>query len=119
MNEIIEINSKKIDGSLPILVLNKSMEDIEKEVLIELSKDCYSSPVTMQNFSSMKESSQFLGKVAKQISDFRIAKVKEESQQDPGKNERCRNPNHHVLNILNSFNIIHVKNIENQEVNEQ
>lgn len=80
MQEIIEINNKKIDGSLPILVLNKSMEDIEKEVLVELEKDCYNSIVTMENFKQMKESSQFLGKVAKQISDFRIAKVKEESQ---------------------------------------
>jgi len=80
MNEIIEINNKKIDGSLPILVLNKSMEDIEKEVLVELEKPEYNSLVTMDNFKIMKESSQFLGKVAKQISDFRIAKVKEESQ---------------------------------------
>lgn len=80
MKEIIEINSKKIDGSLPILVLNKSMEDIEKEVLVELEKPEYNSIVVMDNFKQMKESSQFLGKVAKQISDFRIAKVKEESQ---------------------------------------
>lgn len=80
MNEIIEINSKKIDGSLPILVLNKSMEDIEKEVLVELEKPEYNSIVVMDNFKQMKESSQFLGKVAKQISDFRILKVKEESQ---------------------------------------
>ena len=80
MQEVIEINSKKIDGNLPILVLNKSMEDIEKEVLVELEKPEYNSIVVMDNFKQMKESSQFLGKVAKQISDFRIAKVKEESQ---------------------------------------
>ena len=80
MKEVIEINSKKIDGTLPILVLNKSMEDIEKEVLVELEKPEYNSIVVMDNFKQMKESSQFLGKVAKQISDFRIAKVKEESQ---------------------------------------
>lgn len=79
MQEIIEINSKKIDGSLPILVLNKSMEDIEKEVLVELEKPEYNSIVVMDNFKQMKESSQFLGKIAKQISDFRIAKVKEET----------------------------------------
>ena len=80
MQEIIEINKSKLDGSLPILVLNKSMQDLEKEVLVELGKNEYNSIVVMDNFKQMKESSQFLGKVAKQISDFRIAKVKEESQ---------------------------------------
>lgn len=80
MQEIIEINKSKLDGNLQILVLNKSMEDLEKEVLVELEKNEYNSIVTMENFKQMKESSQFLGKVAKQISDFRIAKVKEESQ---------------------------------------
>lgn len=80
MQEIIEINKSKLDGNLPILVLNKSMQDLEKEVLVELGKNEYNSIVVMDNFKQMKESSQFLGKVAKQISDFRIAKVKEESQ---------------------------------------
>jgi len=80
MHEIIEINKSKLDGNLPILVLNKSMQDLEKEVLVELGKNEYNSIVTMENFKVMKESSQFLGKVAKQISDFRIAKVKEETQ---------------------------------------
>ena len=80
MNEVIEINKSKLDGNLPILVLNKSMQDLEKEVLVELRKNEYNSIVVMDNFKQMKESSQFLGKVAKQISDFRIAKVKEESQ---------------------------------------
>ena len=80
MNEIIEINKSRLDGNLPILVLNKSMQDLEKEVLVELGKNEYNSIVVMDNFKQMKESSQFLGKVAKQISDFRIAKVKEETQ---------------------------------------
>ena len=80
MQEVIEINKSKLDGNLPILVLNKSMQDLEKEVLVELGKNEYNSIVVMDNFKQMKESSQFLGKVAKQISDFRIAKVKEESQ---------------------------------------
>ena len=80
MNEVIEINKSRLDGNLPILVLNKSMQDLEKEVLVELGKNEYNSIVVMDNFKQMKESSQFLGKVAKQISDFRIAKVKEESQ---------------------------------------
>ena len=77
MQEIIEINKSKLDGNLPILVLNKSMEDIEKEVLVELEKPEYNSIVVMDNFKQMKESSQFLGKVATQISEFRKAKVKE------------------------------------------
>lgn len=55
------------------------MEDLKKAVIIELEKNEYNSIVTMDNFKQMKESSQFLGKVAKQISDFRIAKVKEET----------------------------------------
>lgn len=80
MQEIIEINQSKLDGNLPILALNKSMEAIEKAAIQELEKNEYNSIVTMENFKVMKQSSLFLGKVAKQISDFRITKVKEESQ---------------------------------------
>jgi len=80
MKEIIEIENQKLDGSLPILKLNASMEDIEKAVKVELDKPQYNSVVTMDNFKDMKQSSQLLGKVAKQISDFRIAKVREETK---------------------------------------
>ena len=80
MQDIIEINQSKLDGNLPIIVLNKEMEALEKAVIKELENPEFNSPVTMQNFKAMKESSLFLGRSAKQISDFRIAKVKEESQ---------------------------------------
>lgn len=79
-NEIIEINQIKLDGALTILNLNANMEQLENAVTKELEKNEYNSPVTMQNFKDMKESSLFLGRVAKQISDFRIAKVREETQ---------------------------------------
>ena len=80
MQEIIEINQSKLDGSLPIIALNKEMETLEKAVIKELEKPEFNSIVTMQNFKAMKESSLLLGRSAKQISDFRIAKVKSESQ---------------------------------------
>lgn len=84
VNEVIkkdiEINNTKLDGALTIINLNKNMEVLKEAVISELEKDEYNSIVTMDNFSAMKESSQFLGKVAKQISDFRIAKVKEETE---------------------------------------
>ncbi|WP_066218990.1 DUF1351 domain-containing protein [Aliarcobacter cryaerophilus] len=79
-NEVIEINQIKLDGALTILNLNAKMESLESLVVQELEKVEYNSIVTMDNFKSMKESSLFLGKVAKEISDFRIAKVKEETQ---------------------------------------
>lgn len=77
--EVIEINKIKLDGALTIINLNANMEQLENAVKIELAKDEYNSIVTIGNFKDMKESSLFLGKVAKQISDFRIAKVKEET----------------------------------------
>lgn len=77
--EVIEINKIKLDGALTILNLNANMDQLENAVIKELEKDEYNSIVTMENFKDMKESSLFLGKVAKQISDFRIAKVKEET----------------------------------------
>lgn len=79
-NEVLEINQIKLDGALTILNLNAKMESLESLVVQELEKEEYNSIVTMDNFKSMKESSLFLGKVAKDISDFRIAKVKEETQ---------------------------------------
>lgn len=79
MHEVIEINNVELKGNLPILTLNEDMSVIENAVVKELEKDCYNSIITMENFKVMKESSQFLGKVAKQISDFRIAKVKQET----------------------------------------
>lgn len=79
-NEVLEINQIKLDGTLTILNLNAKMESLESLVVQELEKAEYNSIVTMDNFKSMKESSLFLGKVAKDISDFRIAKVKEETQ---------------------------------------
>lgn len=79
-NEVLEINQIKLDGTLTILNLNAKMESLENLVVQELEKAEYNSIVTMDNFKAMKESSLFLGKVAKDISDFRIAKVKEETQ---------------------------------------
>ena len=68
------------DYSNNISIINSNIIIVEKQLNEMLNENRFNSPVTMQNFSSMKESSWFLGKVAKQISDFRIAKVKEESQ---------------------------------------
>ena len=79
-NEVLEINQIKLDGALTILNLNAKMESLESLVVQELEKAEYNSIVTMDNFKAMKESSLYLGKVAKDISDFRIAKVKEETQ---------------------------------------
>ena len=79
-NEVLEINQIKLDGALTILNLNAKMESLESLVVQELEKAEYNSIVTMDNFKVMKESSLYLGKVAKDISDFRIAKVKEETQ---------------------------------------
>lgn len=80
-NQIVKINDNvELDSSNSILVINNNMETLKKAVIVELEKDEYSSPVTMQNFKEMKESSQFLGKIAKQISDFRIAKKNEETK---------------------------------------
>lgn len=80
MQEIIEVQNVKITGNLPIVSLNSNMARIEKLVNRELKKKKYNSLVTMDNFNVMKKEGQFLGKVATQISEFRKAKVKEESQ---------------------------------------
>lgn len=68
------------DYSNNIAVINSNISIVEKQLNEMLNENRFNSPVTMQNFSSMKESSQFLGKVAKQISDFRIAKKNEETE---------------------------------------
>ena len=79
MQEIIEVQNVKITGNLPIVSLNSNMARIEKLVNRELKKKKYNSLVTMDNFTIMKKEGQFLGKVATQISEFRKAKVKEET----------------------------------------
>ena len=79
MQEIIEVQNVKITGNLPIVSLNSNMARIEKLVNRELKKKKYNSLVTMDNFTVMKKEGQFLGKVATQISEFRKAKVKEET----------------------------------------
>lgn len=80
MKDIIKINNVSLNGELSILTINSQIETLENAVIKELEKDEYNSIVTMDNFKAMKESSQLLGKFGKQISDFRIAKVKEETQ---------------------------------------
>ncbi|MFW3413091.1 hypothetical protein ACN9J3_10195 [Aliarcobacter butzleri] len=79
-NEVIEINKIKLDGALTILNLNANMDQLENAVIKELEKDEYNSIVTEENFESMNKTAQFCGKKGKQISDFRIAKVKEETE---------------------------------------
>lgn len=79
-NQIVKINEVELNSSNSIIVINKNIENINKEVEKELSKDCYNSIVTMENFKDMKLSSQQLGKIAKQISDFRIAKKNDEME---------------------------------------
>ena len=79
MKEIIEINSVQLNGELSILTINSQIETLENAVIKELEKDEYNSIVTMDNFKVMKETAQSAGKYAKQFSDFRIAKKKEES----------------------------------------
>lgn len=80
MNKLATVNESEINSNLPILALNNNMTRIEKLVNRELKKKKYNSIITMDNYAVMKKEGQFLGKVAKQISDFRIAKVKEETQ---------------------------------------
>ena len=79
MNKLATVNESEINSNLPILALNNNMARIEKLVNRELKKKKYNSLVTMDNYAVMKKEGQFLGKVAKQISDFRIAKVKQET----------------------------------------
>ena len=68
------------DYSSNISVINSNISIMEKQVNELLNENRFNSIITMDNFKVMKESSLFLGKVAKDISDFRIAKVKEETQ---------------------------------------
>lgn len=68
------------DDKKTIIAINNNLTEIETCIISFLNENRFNSITTMDNFKVMKESSQFLGKVAKQISDFRIAKVKEETQ---------------------------------------
>ena len=68
-----------LEETRKIVEFNKTFEQLKGEVVERLKEDKYNSIVTMENFKAMKETSQELGKIAKQISDFRILKVKEES----------------------------------------
>lgn len=68
-----------LEETKKIVEFNKTFEQLKGEVVERLKEDKYNSIVTMENFKAMKETSQELGKIAKQISDFRILKVKEES----------------------------------------
>ncbi|MCT7911681.1 DUF1351 domain-containing protein [Arcobacter lacus] len=79
-NEVIEINKIKLDGALTILNLNANMEQFKNAVIKELEKNEYNSIVTTENTDKMDKTAKFLSKVATQISDFRIAKVKEETE---------------------------------------
>ena len=67
-----------LEEAKKIVVLNESHDEIQKQIVAELTADKYNSIVTMYNFKVMKEASQELGKTSKFISDFRIAKKKSE-----------------------------------------
>lgn len=68
-----------LEQTKKIVEFNNSFEQLEKEIVNQLNDDKYNSIVTMDNFKVMKETSQELGRIAKYVSDFRIAKVKAES----------------------------------------
>lgn len=63
-----------------IIVFNSEHENILEHIKKELAADKYNSVVTMDNFNSMKESSNELGKMSKQISRFRIDKKNSEME---------------------------------------
>ena len=44
---------------------------------------------------------------------------KEKGQQDPRESERRCDSNQHVGNIFNSFDVVHVKNIEDRQIHDQ
>lgn len=67
-----------LDEKKKIAVLNNEHLTIFQAIKKELESDKYNSPVTMQNFKSMKESSNELGKTSKFISKFRIEKKQSE-----------------------------------------
>lgn len=82
MEEKYEIENLPIllDYNNSISMINSNIALIEEKVNELLNENRFNSIVTMANFKDMKESSLFLGRVAKQISDFRIAKFKQETQ---------------------------------------
>ena len=63
-----------------IVVFNSEHENILEHIKKELAADKYNSIVTIDNFDSMKESSNELGKMSKLISRFRIDKKNSEME---------------------------------------
>lgn len=63
-----------------IVVFNSEHQNILEHITNELKADKYNSIVTMDNFNSMKESSNELGKMSKLISRFRIDKKNSEME---------------------------------------
>lgn len=68
-----------LEDTKKIVEFNSSFEQLKENIIIQLKDNKYNSIVTIDNFDAMKETSQELGKMAKYVSNFRIAKVKEES----------------------------------------
>lgn len=69
-----------LEENKKIVVLNTEHEAILNHIENELKANKYNSIVTMDNFSSMKESSLELGKISKAISRFRIDKKNSEME---------------------------------------
>ena len=69
-----------LEENKKIVVLNTEHEAILNHIENELKANKYNSIVTMDNFSSMKESSLELGKISKAISRFRIDKKDSEME---------------------------------------
>lgn len=75
---LIKVGESDLDNNLSITVLNKEFKCLRGEVVKELEKDEYNSIVTFDNMGAMKKTATALNKTATQISDFRIAKKKDE-----------------------------------------
>lgn len=69
-----------LEENKKIVEFNSSFEVLKNGVIEKLKANEYNSIVTMENFPVMKKTMQELNGIAKNISDFRIAKVKEESK---------------------------------------
>lgn len=69
-----------LEENKKIVEFNSSFEVLKDGVIEKLKANEYNSIVTMENFPVMKKTMQELNGIAKNISDFRIAKVKEESK---------------------------------------
>ncbi len=67
-----------LDEKKSIVTLNNENGTILEQITKELDADKYNSIVTMENYKVMKESATELNKTSKFISDFRIAKKKDE-----------------------------------------